>query len=200
MGKKKKKNTIYLQKKHLIKKTFPILILKSTFATYKFILMFKKIHFLFIVVGITYTIQAQEFLNGSDLSQIKAEQFNAEQIAQMGAELKANNMTMEQAEPLAIAKGMSAVEFNKLKARLESSNAVSEEVKKDIDPQAANAPEKLAEKNVSVFGSELFTTKSLSFEPNQNLPTPNNYILIQHIQAHAHVCAEHRVEARAKST
>ena len=153
------------------------MILKSTFATYKFILMFKKIFFLFIVVGITYTVKAQEFFNGSNLSHIKAEQFNAEQIAQMGAELKANNMTMEQVEPLAMAKGMSAVEFNKLKARLESSNAVSEEVKKDIDPQAANTPEKLAEKNVSVFGSELFTTKSLSFEPNQNLPTPNNYIL-----------------------
>ena len=65
----------------------------------------------------------QEFLKGKDLSQIKASQFSEAEIAQIGKELKANQMTMEQAEPLALAKGMSASEFVQLKVRLETLGA-----------------------------------------------------------------------------
>lgn len=121
----------------------------------------------------------QEFLKGKDLSQIKADQFSEAELVQMGKELKANQMTLEQAEPLALAKGMSAGEFTKLKARLQSNTAVPTEVKDEVKKSESVVQEGsvLAKKNTVVFGSELFTTKSLSFEPNQNMPTPPNYIL-----------------------
>ena len=61
----------------------------------------------------------QEFLKGKDLSQVKAAQFSDAEISQIGKELKANQMTLEQAEPLALAKGMSASEFAQLKVRLQ---------------------------------------------------------------------------------
>ena len=73
----------------------------------------------------------QEFLKGKDLSQIKAAQFSEAEIAQIGKELKANQMTLEQAEPLALAKGMSATEFMQLKVRLQSNGAVPTEVKEE---------------------------------------------------------------------
>jgi protein involved in polysaccharide export with SLBB domain len=121
----------------------------------------------------------QEFLKGSDLSQVKAAQFSEAQIAQIGKELKANQMTIEQAEPLALAKGMSASEFTQLKVRLQSNTVVPTEVKEEQKKGAGTTQEGsvLAAKNIVVFGSELFTSKSLSFEPNQNMPTPPNYIL-----------------------
>lgn len=121
----------------------------------------------------------QEFLKGKDLSQIKAAQFSEAEIAQIGKELKANQMTLEQAEPLALAKGMSAAEFTQLKVRLQSNAVVPNEVKEEPKKNTGTPQEtsQLAEKNVAVFGSELFTSKNLSFEPNQNMPTPPNYIL-----------------------
>ena len=121
----------------------------------------------------------QEFLKGKDLSQVKAAQFSDAEIAQIGKELKANQMTLEQAEPLALAKGMSATEFTQLKVRLQSNAVVPTEVKEEQKKSPAITQEGsvLASKNTVVFGSELFTSKSLSFEPNQNMPTPPNYIL-----------------------
>jgi protein involved in polysaccharide export with SLBB domain len=121
----------------------------------------------------------QEFLKGKDLSQVKAAQFSEAEIAQIGKELKANQMTLEQVEPLALAKGMSASEFTQLKVRLQSNTVVPTEVKEEQKKPTATTQEGsvLATKNAVVFGSELFTTKSLSFEPNQNMPTPPNYVL-----------------------
>jgi len=121
----------------------------------------------------------QEFLKGKDLSQVRAAQFSEAEIAQIGKELKANQMTLEQAEPLALAKGMSASEFTQLKVRLQSNTVVPTEVKEEQKKPTATTQEGsvLATKNAVVFGSELFTTKSLSFEPNQNMPTPPNYVL-----------------------
>jgi protein involved in polysaccharide export with SLBB domain len=132
------------------------------------------------LLGIFSTFSfGQEFLKGSDLSQVRAAQFSEAEIAQIGKELKANQMTIEQAEPLALAKGMSATEFTQLKVRLQSNTVVPAEVKEEQKKGAGTTQEGsvLAAKNSVVFGSELFTSKSLSFEPNQNMPTPPNYVL-----------------------
>ncbi len=132
------------------------------------------------LLGIFSTFSfGQEFLKGSDLSQVRAAQFSEAQIAQIGKELKANQMTIEQAEPLALAKGMSASEFTQLKVRLQSNTVVPTEVKEEQKKETGTTQEGsvLAAKNSVVFGSELFTSKSLSFEPNQNMPTPPNYVL-----------------------
>lgn len=84
------------------------------------------------LIGVFSTFSfGQEFLKGSDLSQVRAAQFSEAQIAQIGKELKANQMTIEQAEPLALAKGMSASEFTQLKVRLQSNTVVPAEVKEE---------------------------------------------------------------------
>lgn len=125
-------------------------------------------------------VSGQEFLNGKDLSQVKAAQFSDAEIAQIGKELKANQLTLEQAEPLALAKGMLASEFMQLKVRLENLNrnliTEKKEPKKSVNTILSDTVH-FTQKEKKIFGSELFTTKSLSFEPNQNMPTPPNYIL-----------------------
>lgn len=122
----------------------------------------------------------QEFLKGKDLSQIKAAQFSDAEIAQIGKELKANQMTLEQAEPLALAKGMSASEFALLKSRIETINlnvTSDKKKKKEVVKPIEKDTVLVKNDNLKVFGTELFRSKNLSFEPNQNMPTPSNYIL-----------------------
>lgn len=135
--------------------------------------------FLYLLLLFSSITFGQEFLKGKDLSTFKAEALSDEQLIQIGKELKANQMTLEQAEPLAIAKGMNQEEFTKFKARMQSLPQVAQDVKKDTEDTVVSKENvtELAKKNSAVFGSELFTSKSLSFEPNQNMPTPANYIL-----------------------
>nr|WP_298659742.1 SLBB domain-containing protein [uncultured Flavobacterium sp.] len=137
--------------------------------------------FLFALFFIFYSLFSfsQDFLQDKDLSQFKANQFSDEQLIQISKELKAKQMTLEQVEPLVLAKGMSMNEFIKFKARIQALPQASNEVKKDTPDNdiKKNDVVELAKKNTVVFGSELFTTKSLSFEPNQNMPTAPNYIL-----------------------
>jgi protein involved in polysaccharide export with SLBB domain len=114
------------------------------------------------------------------LSQVKAAQFSDAEIVQIGKELKANQMTLEQAEPLALAKGMSASEFALLKSRIETINlnvTTDKNKKKEVVKPIEKDTVLVKNDNLKVFGSELFRSKNLSFEPNQNMPTPSNYIL-----------------------
>jgi protein involved in polysaccharide export with SLBB domain len=114
------------------------------------------------------------------LSQIKATQFSEAEISQISKELKANQMTLEQAEPLAIAKGMSASEFAQLKSRIETVNlsvTTDKNKKKEVVKPIEKDTVFVKNDNLKIFGTELFRSKNLSFEPNQNMPTSSNYIL-----------------------
>ena len=168
--KKRIKNTVLDLQNFLVYLQYKIIIIQHM----------KRILFVCIFSLFASVSFGQEFLKGKDLSQVKAAQFSDAEISQIGKELKANQMTLEQAEPLALAKGMSASEFAQLKVRLQSNGTVPAEVKEEQKKAGAVITQDgsvLATKNIVVFGSELFTTKSLSFEPNQNMPTPPNYVL-----------------------
>ena len=168
--KKRIKNTVLDLQNFLVYLQYKIIIIQHM----------KRILFVCIFSLFASVSFGQEFLKGKDLSQVKATQFSEAEISQIGKELKANQMTLEQVEPLALAKGMSASEFAQLKVRLQSNGTVPAEVKEEQKKAGAVITQDgsvLAAKNIVVFGSELFTTKSLSFEPNQNMPTPPNYVL-----------------------
>ena len=61
---------------------------------------------------------AQNLLSGKDLSTIKVDALTDAEIAQIQAQLKQANVSIDMVESQAIAKGMSPAEFAKLKARL----------------------------------------------------------------------------------
>jgi protein involved in polysaccharide export with SLBB domain len=112
-------------------------------------------------------------------------------IAKIKTQLQTNNVTIEQAEPMALAKGMPAAEFAKLKERLAMPATKTELVKKDNKEDDATEKEdafgRKQEKivntkvkdtiNALIFGSELFDNPTLNFEPNLKLATPVNYVL-----------------------
>ncbi len=145
---------------------------------------------LFVLSGIA---TAQDLLKGKDLSQVRVDQLSDADIAKLKAQLNSSGVTIDQAEQMAIAKGMSPAEFAKLKARVSgSTNAGSVTGKlKAATPSSAErqnnssdslTTEKYNEKPKTlidslIFGSELYTSVAPSFEPNLKLATPLNYVL-----------------------
>ena len=150
---------------------------------------------LFIAFFQSTTVVAQDLIKSSDLSTLKVDYLSDSDIAKIKTQLQTNNLTIEQAEPMALSKGMSATEFAKLKERLAMSATPSAVVKKDkndsdSDASATDKEDSFGRKqekiintkvkdslNALVFGSELFDTPTLNFEPNLKLATPMNYIL-----------------------
>jgi protein involved in polysaccharide export with SLBB domain len=133
----------------------------------------------------TNTVIAQDLLKGRDLSTLKVDNLSDAAIAKVKAQLQANNATIEQVEPMALAKGMSSAEFAKLKMRLGAA-ATNSLISKDTDNSSgenARTQEEIVyakvkdAPNALIFGSEMFDNPSLNFEPNLKLATPVNYIL-----------------------
>lgn len=143
------------------------------------------------------TLQAQDILKGKDLSTIKVDQLSDADIAKLKAQLNESKVTIEQAEQMALAKGMSAAEFAKLKARLNAgaqgqkatgalksdSKGTGKTIEKqnnstdslDTEQYEKKKPKPLI--NPLIFGSELYTSVAPNFEPNLKLATPLNYVL-----------------------
>lgn len=131
-------------------------------------------------------VQAQKNISIDNIANIKVDELSDDQIKQFSVELRNSGYSMDQFEKMAMQKNMPRNEFAKLKSRLErldasaaSSNAVQGF---DRSYQGANDANdksgkvfKALEKNI--FGSELFSSTNLTFEPNLKIATPANYQL-----------------------
>jgi protein involved in polysaccharide export with SLBB domain len=156
--------------------------------------LFLKVAFLLIIIVLSQSVNAQDILKGKDLSQIKVDQLTDADIAKLKAQLAGSNLTIDQAEQMAISKGMSAAEFAKLKQRLaattttnnsatgklksQEKETVDKQSRKDslsVPPYDRTKPKPLIDS--LIFGSELYTSVAPSFEPNMSLATPMNYVL-----------------------
>lgn len=137
---------------------------------------------LFILLASPHVI-AQDILKSQDLSSVKVDYLSENDIAKIKAQLLSNNMTIEQAEPLALSKGMSQDEFNKLKTRVYAISVTNQNTSNSINNTSGRVQEIVVNKKVKdsanalIFGSELFDNPSLSFEPDLKLATPMNYVL-----------------------
>jgi protein involved in polysaccharide export with SLBB domain len=134
-------------------------------------------------------LMAQDLLKGTDLSTVKVDYLSDSDIAKIKTQLQNNNTTIEQVEPLVLAKGMSATEYAKLKVRLGApmttapTGVSNTDVFDEKKGEQSRQQEKVVNKKVKdtlnslVFGSELFDNPELNFEPNLKLATPVNYVL-----------------------
>ncbi len=144
----------------------------------------------------TKSIHAQDLLKGKDLSTVKVDLLSDADISKLKTQLTSAGVTIDQVEQQALAKGMSPAEYAKLKQRLAEpatkNNAGKLKAPEKTKPTGAEKidnstdsldTEKYKEKPLKplidplIFGSELYTSVSPSFEPNLNMATPSNYIL-----------------------
>jgi protein involved in polysaccharide export with SLBB domain len=126
---------------------------------------------------------AQAFLGQKDLSQFKVEMLTEADVAKIKDQIQSSNLTIDQIKTQATAKGMSVVEFEKLKTRLTATNIATNNIANKIEAfqsgregevnNDASRFKEVAEKNL-VFGSELFLNIG-SITSNSNIATPLNY-------------------------
>nr|WP_315255250.1 SLBB domain-containing protein [uncultured Flavobacterium sp.] len=141
---------------------------------------------LFTVLFHSNTIIAQDILKSNDLSSIRVDNLTDTDISKIKAQLLNNQISIDQAEPMALSKGMSPTEFAKLKARLDASTINSNTLSSTgtaVDLTAVSTQSAVQYNNQKknddslVFGSELFYNSNLNFAPDLKLATPVNYIL-----------------------
>jgi len=139
------------------------------------------------VIVLSQQAHAQSILAGRDLSTLKVDALTESELAQIQQQLKSNGVTIDQVEQQAIAKGMSATEFAKLKMRLQSVKAGNNGNKSPLTKQTLSKKSQInsdtakqmdyepSHVNPLIYGSELFNTNTTGFGENQNIATPLNY-------------------------
>jgi protein involved in polysaccharide export with SLBB domain len=138
-------------------------------------------------------VQAQaggNILSSKDLSTLKVDALTDAEISQIQAQLKQAGLSIDQVEQQAIAKGMSATEFAKLKAKLSSAKAGNTN-KSPLTKKTNKKPGDLNSKtdstsldffelskiNPLIYGSELFAQSTTGYAGNENMATPLSYIV-----------------------
>ncbi len=157
--------------------------------------MKKIIHVITLFLLVSISAQAQDIIKATDLSTVKVDYLSDDDIAKIIAQLKSNKTTINDVESMALSKGMSKTEFDRLKIRIteyEKKNSKDKDKNKDKDgkskdteddsefgrKQAKIKNEKVKDSlNALIFGSELFDNPTLNFEPDLKMATPINYVL-----------------------
>jgi len=136
-------------------------------------------------------LHAQNTLfDSKDLSQVKIDELTDDQIISFYNKGVESGISEDQFYKLAEERGLPDIEIAKLRERLEQITShqnlkkkpeETEEVKNKVPhPYDTLEVKKHLEKfknDESIFGSELFTTNSLVFEPNLRIPAPVGYVL-----------------------
>ncbi|NLR61843.1 capsule biosynthesis protein [Chitinophaga polysaccharea] len=156
------------------------------------LLLFQLALFMSLGIVVPNTSHAQ-------VKQVNVDDLPDTKIRQIVAEMKHNNMSMSDIDSYAEQKGVPPEEAEKLKSRIESlgldklldkkaggemfqpntqysgrSFNDSDTSKVDIFRQNISPADARRKK---IFGTELFSNKNLTFEPNLRMPTPPNYRL-----------------------
>lgn len=146
----------------------------------------KKISIVIVLLLLFFQAQslvAQDLLKGNDLSALRVDTMTDADISKVKAQLQANNTNIDQVQSMALAKGMSPIEFAKLKNKIDNQTAIVVAKESSNSGELTRSQEEIVNNkvknasNASVFGSELFDNPTLNFEPNLKIATPVNYIL-----------------------
>ena len=148
--------------------------------------------FLFFML-MTFNGMAQtNALSGQNLSAVNIDKLGDDEIKTYLAAAKDNGLTEQNMYKLLLDKGLLQSELNKLQNRISGLNlsAPGNAGVTQSTPAPVNRDNRYANKDagtiplqpltggdLTIFGSELFTSSSLVFEPNLRIPTPTGYIL-----------------------
>ncbi len=155
---------------------------------------FKVFSFLFFLL-LAQKTYSQDLLNNKNLNQLKVDQLTEAEILKYQQQLKSSGITEQEAEQIALSRGLPPAEVTKLRTRLSSLNKGAQQPNRtETDDNSAtretaekkpNTDDKQDQKNSNnpfqldpkIFGAELFTGSSLSFQPDLRIATPVNYVL-----------------------
>ena len=150
----------------------------------------RKAVILFIILICGYNSFAQNsFLDSKDLSNVNIDNYSDNELLSLYNKAQASGLSNAQLIKIVAQKGLPQSEINKLQDRLgliaaeknnnqkSSTEPVSEESAHIYDTSGKSPPVQTFQNDSSIFGSELFTSNSLVFEPNLRIPAPAGYVL-----------------------
>jgi protein involved in polysaccharide export with SLBB domain len=153
-----------------------------------------------LLIGSTLSFAQGGGLQQTDLRQIHIDDLSDDQIIAYYQKAQQSGITIDQALQLAASKGMPQAEITKLQQRLQAlmaSQKLTQGTGKSYSSgDSVNGTRRQADQfnstqeeqfDKKIFGSELFSTSSLSFEPNLRIATPANYVLGPDDQLHIEV-------------
>ena len=146
---------------------------------------------LFTIIFCSNQLHAQNsLLDIQDLSQINIDDYSDSQLLALYNKTVESGISEAQLYTIAAQKGLPDAEIAKLKERLQeitrgkksSQNQAAEDQNPNYEPHpydtsGINKNVQSFQNDKSIFGSELFTTNSLVFEPNLRIPAPAGYVL-----------------------
>lgn len=148
-----------------------------------------------IVILVTFfcasQTQAQTTLfNSADLSTVNIDDYNDNELITMLQKANESGLSETDLYRIAAQRGMPESEITKLKNRIQFLNKVKKsDPNNNIDRNSEDSiphfydstkfkiPLQKFKNDPQIFGSELFNSSSLVFEPNLRIPAPSNYIL-----------------------
>ncbi|HET7116024.1 MAG TPA: polysaccharide biosynthesis/export family protein, partial [Hanamia sp.] len=145
---------------------------------------------LFTTLFCSNQLHAQTSLfDAKDLSNVKIDDYSDNELISFYNKAIQSGISESQLFNLAAARGLPEPEIIKLKNRLElileQSNRSQTDTSKSsqneaihiYDTTGKNTPLQKFRNDQTIFGSELFTSNSLVFEPNLRIPAPAGYVL-----------------------
>ena len=128
--------------------------------------------------------------NSNDLSKVNIDNYSDDDLNSMLKKATESGMSEPQLLKLVSDRGLPETEITKLRNRLQliskgrsfnqnNVNGIPEDTTAthEYDTLGSNIPLQKFKNDQTIFGSELFTTNSLVFEPNLRIPAPVGYIL-----------------------
>lgn len=152
----------------------------TTMKILKFKMLLVK-QFLFVIFFLSISIIAFSQLP-SNLSKVKSADITDSQLLEFIEKAKGSGLSEDQVIQELQRRKMAAMEIEALKGRIAAlvapskSNTTSAGIHESRTSVIAQKPDH-SSKPSTIFGSELFSNPSLSFEPDLRLPTPKNYTL-----------------------
>ncbi len=162
--------------------------------------MLKRLTTLLFVALITISAQAQNF--GIDFENIRVDDLSNQQVMQLYERMQDRGLTISEVESLALARGMNPSEVSKLRSRINSVRSSMSGLNQNSKAsnqgrlRSGNTSQNLTNRSQGVrpdtldvlldstkrdtsdvFGSDIFSSQSITFEPSLNIPTPKNYTL-----------------------
>jgi len=157
------------------------------------------------VSTVSWSQTQQNDLNSIDFTKIKVDELSDEQIRLMMEKAAENGVTQQQIEVVAMSRGMSQTEVQKLRLRMNTVQTLGgsrigqisgptgtmrqeltttkrtdlkpEDILSSLFSEQIDSLSQKPDPRLKIFGYSLFNTQNLSFEPSVNIPTPANYML-----------------------
>lgn len=152
----------------------------------------EKVNFKVVLLFVLVVLSANTFSAqgiSAQLNQVEVDNLSDEQVASYSSRIKKEGYTIDQALAIAKTRGMSEIQAQKLKARLRNLGTTNTNSNSNIDTDKSVVVENEKELNFGLtggeqqekksllFGYDFFNNPNISFTPNLNIATPENYII-----------------------